>query len=219
MSDFRYLLTVLGNGRTEYLERALESIEEHLTPQPFVRYIYDDSETHLGQCAAQSMCWEAASNTTVNFCLHWEEDYVALRPLDVERMAALMDAQPHLLQLTLMRQAWAAEIPYGNYVAKDPGWYERRELQLSTGRIDRHGNEEYAVTEWMETTRNWANAPTLFRTALAREFEWPTEPGCETAIGPEMLARYPEGKFGIAGWGQAEVAHVGVERAPGSYGY
>lgn len=211
-----YLLIVLSTGRKKYLERTLAAIDEHLRPRHAELFIFDDSVTRLGQCAAYGECWKYAAASDYEWTVVFEEDYVCLRPLDVGHMSDILRAQPHLLQLTLMRQAWLREVEFGSYVAKDPGWYERK-----TGRVTHHGFNTITDVdaEWIETTRNWANAPTLFRTSLAREFEWPSEPGCETTIGPRMLERYPEGKFGILGAGEVQAAHIGVERAPHSHGY
>jgi hypothetical protein len=223
-----YLLIVLSTGRTTYLERTLAAIDEHLRPRHSELFIFDDSVTRLGQCRAYGECWRYAAESGYEWVMVFEEDYVCLRPIDVAHMEDILRAQRHLLQLTLMRQAWLAEVPYGGYLAKDPGWYDRRSERVFVGEPvftaeqSPHGRAIYAesfVAEWIETTRNWANAPTLFRTALAREFEWPSEPGCETTIGPRMLERYPEGKFGILGAGEVWASHIGVERAAGSHGY
>lgn len=203
MGNSSYLLTVLSTGRQQYLDRMLASLDEHLHPAPAEMFVFTDEE-RIGQCAAHARCWQHAAESGFDWVFHIEEDFVVLRPIDVEHMTELMYAQPHLFQLSLMRQAWGAEIEWGGYVAKDPGWYQRR---TDNG------------WEWIETTRNWANAPTLFRTDLAREFPWPVEPGCETTIGPQMLARYPEGRFGILGLGEVQACHIGVERAVGSRGY
>lgn len=220
MSDFRYLLTVLGNGRTEYLNRTMDAIEEHLSPQPAEVFVFDDSKMRLGQCAAMAKCWEYAAASEYRHCFHFEEDYVCLRPIDVSHMVMLMDWHRHLLQLTLMRQAWLREIEFGGYITKDPSWYERCEGSIAPS-PEHMAEWPYSIkhAEWIETTRNWANAPTLFRTSLAREFEWPAEPGCETSIGPQMLAKYPEGRFAILGAGEVWASHIGVERAVGSHGY
>lgn len=192
----------------------MSALEEFLYPQPAEVFIFDDFETRFGQCKAQSVCWWKAAESEYEWCVHFEEDLTPVRPIDVSALAFVMDANPFLFQMTLMRQAWAAEIPWAGYVAKDPGWYER---DSTLGLTTTDGN--WPIYEWMWTQRNWANAPTLFRTALAREFPWPEEPGCETTIGPQMLERYPEGKFGLWGWGESQVCHVGVERAPHSHGY
>jgi len=38
-------------------------------------------------------------------------------------------------------------------------------------------------------------------------------------IGPQMLERYPEGKFALWGSGSCDVAHIGVVRGEGYHGY
>ena len=105
-----------------------------------------------------------------------------------------------------------------------PGLYERRETTLDAGNptycayehadcfVERH-------MEWIATRRNWSNTG-LWRTDLCRQHAWPAEPGCETTIGPQLLAsRGPDTVFGLWGWGEPWQAHIGLERAPGSHGY
>jgi len=199
-----YLLTVLRNGRDTYHERMLASFLQHVTPQPADVYEYDDRRTSLGMCAAHAKCWNAAADSPLDWVFHIEEDMVILRPLELQRLAAVLDMHDHLKQMALVRCPWGFEIEHGGYIPQTPGWYER------VGMYD-HG--------WIETTRNWATGPALFKTGLAREFPWDPSPGCETEIGPRILRDYPDAKFGLWGWGEPLCAHVGVERAPGSHGY
>lgn len=214
-----YILTVLTNGRPGYLARTLAAFQEHVSPQPDVVYIYDDgSRTPLdafaayadadvagesrliGMCAAHARCWGAARDSYLDWAFHIEDDYRILCPVDLAEIRDVLVETPHLAQMTLMRTPWGAEVEHGGYVAQTPGWYERH-------------------PRWFETTRNWAAAPTLFRTELARKLDWPIEPGCETAIGPRIIAVKPEARFGIWGRGECQVAHLGVQRAQGSHGY
>jgi hypothetical protein len=240
----RYLLTVLTNGRPEYLGRSLAAFAEHVTPKPTEVYVYDDSapdhtlgptpetvqafidadlaplpsgvrlgsaEKRIGMCAAHARCWEAAAKSDLDWVFHIEDDQRILCPIDLLDLADLLTSFDHLVQMTLMRTPWGAEVEYGGYVPQSPDWYHWKEQPVYGG---------YCQTQrWFETTRNWATSPTLFSTALAREFPWSPEPGCETEIGPRILAARPDARFGIYGGGECHAAHIGVERAPGATGY
>jgi len=199
-----YVLTVLANGRDEYLERALDSFDRFVEPKPAFTYIYDDRHSKLGMCAAHAKCWETAAGREEEWVFHLEEDFAILRPVDLTHFVALMKMQPSVKQVALVRCPWGFEIEWGGYIPQMPGLYERR------GSWQR---------PWIATTRNWATNPALFRTELAREFPWDPQPGCETEIGPRIIQRYPDAVFGLWGWGEPWAAHIGVERAPGSHGY
>jgi hypothetical protein len=218
-----YLLTVLSSGRSLYLERALVAAARFLIPSPAAVYVYDDGleasaeafaafpdatvegdPFRRGMCAAHTRCWEAAAASELDWVFHLEEDFVLLRPTRVDAIADVLTRHPHLAQMALVRTPWGREIEFGGYIPQMPGYYER----CTDG-----------TAEWIETTRNWATCPALLRTALTSEFAWSPLPGCETEIGPRIIASYPETKFGLWGGGEPHAAHIGVERAPGAHGY
>lgn len=228
-----YVLTILSSGRPVYLERTLNSYMQFLNPEPSAVYLFNDgpclkplpldllpqapdfewSDSMLGQCSAQAYCWQAAAESEHEWAFHVEDDVVLLRPLDLRNLAAVMERESTLAQMALVRCPWGAEIEYGGYIPMVPGHYTRRQTACNT---PRHRGE---LMEWIATTRNWANAPALYRTELARSYTWPARPGCETTVGPELIARDPDTVFGLWGAGEPWVAHIGVERAPGSHGY
>jgi hypothetical protein len=217
----KYLLTVLGNGRSQYLERCMSSIEQFLHPRPTDVFSFTDHGSKLGMCAAHWQCWQAAADSEYEWVFHIEEDYVLLGPVHLWDLAKVMDRGESsttdgksfkhggVLQMALMRTPWGAEVEYGGYVAQNPVWYTRVYESLGWGEGE----------HWIAQRRNWTNAPALFRTSLAREFPWDPNPGCETEIGPRILAKYPEAVFGIFGGGECQAAHIGIERARGAQGY
>lgn len=246
---FEYLLTVLTNGRVDCLERTLAAFFAHARPRPSKMYVVDDggatgsdavfalSERYgkdintayettgdmvgvpdeaIGMCGAMERCWLAAAESGdrgLGWIFHLEDDQLLLRPINIFHLALVQAStwgyrERALAQMALVRAPWGAEIPHGGYIPKDPGWYNR------VGAI-RHGGPH----EWIETTRNWATSPALYRAELCQEFEWPTEPNCESLIGPRIRERYPEAVFGLWGHGECQYAHIGVERAEGAHGY
>lgn len=228
----RYLLTVLTNGRRECLARALVAFAAHVRPLPEAVFVmddggrtgyevvvqglallqgqgafpidYEDSPEPIGMCRAHAHCWHAAAASDLEWAFHLEDDFVVLRPLRLEELAHTLADRPHLVQMALVRTPAGAEVEHGGYIPQAPGWYVRCEA---------------SSREWIETARNWATCPALFRPELAREFPWPLEPGCEGEFGPRVVAARPEARFGLWGWGEPWAAHIGVERAAGAYGY
>lgn len=220
----RYILALMTNGRRECLERTLAGLKEHLSPTPDECFFHndagvteyrdlldatgwewevEDSRSAIGHCRSYDHLWQAAARSSCEHAFLVEDDQVLLRPVDLRDLAYVLRTTG-TVQMTLLRTPWGAEVPHGGYIPQEPGWYER----CTDG-----------VAEWIETTRNWACAPTLIRTDLAREFAWPLDPGCETTVGPQILQERPGATFGLWGWGEPWVAHVGVERAPGAHGY
>lgn len=246
----RYLLTILTNGRREYLERAVHAFAQHASPAPSAIFVmddggqtgypfvvdliaaafhgrpdaprepavYEDSPAPLGMCRAHAHCWHAAASSDLPWVFHLEDDFVLLRPLDLDHLRETLEAEPLLTQLALVRTPWGFEIPHGGYIPQTPGHYERRETRIlyDTGAMV---ESQKAVARWIATQRNWATNPALFRTSLAREVPWPLENGCETSVGPAILDLDPDAVFGLWGWGEPWAAHVGEHRQEGAHGY
>lgn len=224
-----YLLTVLTNGRPDYLARTLDAFREYVSPQPTEVYLYDDGgrtplgilqerfpgsavayrAERVGMCAAHAFCWGAAATSKLDWVFHLEDDMRILCPIDLDEIAAVMESHPYLASMTLKRTPWGTEVEHGGFVEQEPGWYERKVV---------HGYQGAKTQRWFETTRNWSCAPTLFRTDLARALPWSPEPGCETEFGKRLLDEDVV-RFGIWGGGECQVAHIGVDRAPGARGY
>ena len=218
----KYLLTVLTNGRSQYLDRALGAFREMVTPAPAEIFVMDDggasgdpglgryeaSPTSLGMCSAHARCWNEAAASPYEWVFHLEDDFVILRPVRLELMADALVTRPEFKQMALVRTPWGAELEYGGYIPQSPGWYTRETILGARG-----------AHEVISTKRNWATNPALFRTALTREFPWSHNANCESEIGFRMIDVYPDGVFGLWGSGEPWAAHIGVERAAGAHGY
>ena len=206
----KYLLTVLSSPRPVYRER-MEASLHFLDPQPAEIFVHEDTARE-GMCAAHAHCWRAAAECDYEWVFHIEEDQVLLQPINLWDVRHVLNEEKHLAQMALIRCPWGQEIEHGGYIPQFPGWYERK---TATYLWSDAGGE----LNWIETTRNWATSPALFLTDLTREFPWDSKPGCETEIGPRIIERYPDAKFGLWGGGAPWCAHIGVERAKGSHGY
>lgn len=229
----RYLLTVLTNGRSEYLERALAAFEEHVTPRPAAAFVHIDGPHPLprplydgalqwdvgyagrpvGFTMGTKDCMDFAAGSELEWFFHLEDDFVLLRPLDLNWLREVLEAEQHVKQMALVRTPWGAEIEHGGYIAKEPGWYTRRET------VARFDDRQPVRARWIETTRNFATNPALAATAFPREHPYPSVALSEGVYGFEIRDREPEATFGLWGWGEPWCAHIGVERQQGSHGY
>lgn len=138
-------LVLVGDGRREYLARAVESLRE-MVDYPFVaRIMVDDSgdryhAAHLkmtypefqhvrhnrrkGTVKAVRSGWQAALRTGADYVFHTEEDFTYNEPVDIERMAALLETEPQLAQVVLKRDPYSwPEIEAGGFMELRPSQY------------------------------------------------------------------------------------------------
>lgn len=120
-----FALVVITDGRRDLLKQSVASMREQIKPWPAERVIIDDSgdegyglmleETYLdfsvahhgerrGFCATVRDAWEVAYAPGADYLFHAEDDFVYNEPVDLEAMAAILDANPHLAQVALKRQ-------------------------------------------------------------------------------------------------------------------
>lgn len=245
--SMNYLFAMLACGRTDYTRRTLAAYGEFLTPAPSEVFVYDDGgqldleavwpdawadvpralashPTRLGRCAAHAKLWEYAAASEHEHVWVVEDDILLLRPLALHNLAALLDAEPNLVQVALVRCPWGGEIPFGGYIpmraALGHDWYERRStFQYQSGDpvLDHYGQP--CTFEWIASTVDWTSSPALLRTSLAREVEWPASAGCEGTLGPRIQAVYPDAVSGYWGWAEPWCSHIGMERVAGGHGY
>lgn len=200
--------------------------------------LYYAPEQVEGMCGAMTHIWRAGRASRHPWVFHLEDDQLILRPVNLRDLALVqastwgMDTGS-LAQMALVRCPWGAEIEHGGYIPKDPGWYTRWSLQprldgytmapkkrpltpaVNPDSTRRRGGE----FEWIETIRNWATSPALYRAELCQRIDWPQEPNCEGLFGHQLREAYPNTVFGLWGWGECWFSHLGVERAPGAHGY
>lgn len=230
----RYLLAVLTCGRPEYLTPTLATYAEFLHPKPTAVYAWDDGlrtpreafapfseverfviegeSKRIGRCSGHAHLWQAARKpefSDIDWLFTIEDDVVLLRPLNLFHMAEVLEHEPTLEQLALVRCPWGAEIEHGGYIPMFRDRYTRRETHVA-GSCPAH---------WISSTIDWTSSPALLPASLPREIEWPGGSGCELELGPRIMALRPNAVSGYWGWGECQAAHVGMERAEGSHGY
>jgi len=223
----RYLLAVLTCGRPDYLRRTLEAYADFLDPQPEALLVWDDGlqtpvETfspfsHLGQVvegkegklgtfAAHAELWRAtrrAEYDHLDYVFVAEDDVLLLRPLNVTWMRELLDTEPDLEQVALVRAPYpcgaGAEMAMGGFIPMFPDRYNRRTTTIGDN-----------TCKWISSQWDWTSSPALLRMSLTREVDWPIHDS-ERALGPLLMERNPNAVSGYWGWGEAICSHIGLE--------
>lgn len=209
-----YKLVVLTHGNAEPLAETLESFASHVTPAPSSAYLHVDAEERVapvyaalqsveecrwtvrwrsrqvGFCEASTDCWQNAAEGDHEFVFWLEHDFLFSKPVDLEQLASVLDANSQLAQMALMRQPVnKTEWDAGGVVASRPGQFEPR-------------------GGWMEQRAYWTTNPSLFRRDFAAKHPWPEGGECEGRFG--IALRELGYSFGMWGAGEAWVEHVGT---------
>jgi hypothetical protein len=216
-------LLIVTDGRNGYLERTLSSI-------PTAVWASVSSTTAIENSGSQSHCsWLQQRLPHAEVCcfdrklgfggaiqagwskvpaaathvLHLEDDFLFETAVDVEWMAATLDANPHLAQLVLKRQAWNdEEKEAGGIVECWPDLYE--EVEASGGWYTQH--RLYFSTN-----------PCMYRRELT-ERGWPDGPHSERTFTDQLLED-PATRFAFVGgkFDPPAVTHIGAHRAGVGY--
>lgn len=132
-----------------------------------------------------------------------EDDFLIPEPVDLDAMADVLTAHPHLTQMVLKRQAWYGnEVAAGGIVEVDPAAY----LEVT----DDAGNV------WLEhQLGHWLNPHLVARSFLA-EHRWPTGAWSESRFGRQVLTGDRRSAFWGARTDPPRTIHIG-ERS--GFGY
>jgi hypothetical protein len=214
---------VLTNGRREYLERCIASLEAMVSGPVIRRRIWDDSgdvtfrawlrETYpayhvmptrvrnAGYTEAMGGIWRYVAARPGGYAFLVEEDFTFERPVDLAQLAAVLDADRNLTQVALLRQpCYPREIEAGGIVEEAPD-------DFTTRRLD--------GLAWLEHRRFFTTNPTLFRRSLC-EVPWPSGAHSEARFG-ERLNEDPDNRFALFGDGTPWVRHIGDRRTGRGY--
>lgn len=210
-------LVLVGDGRTEYLERAVESLREQVD-YPFVsRIMVDDSGdrahrkylkaaypefVHVhhtrrkGTVEAVRSGWRSALLSGVEYVFHTEEDFTFNEPVQIDAMAALLEAHPNFAQVILKRDPYSwPEHEAGGFMELAPDKYHERTSELGV---------------WCEHERLFSSNPSLIpRKVFSNRF-------CGEAEFGKFCVRQG---WCFAYWGAKadppRVTHIGLERSQG----
>lgn len=226
---FDYRLCVLTDGRP-HLREVLESFWLRVHPKPVEILMFDDGATQtehlkmtpteplgipfrkfasnerLGFCEATAALWQLAGLPGADWIFWLEDDFVFTEAIDLEQIAAVMDAEPSLTQMALYRDAVSDEERENGGYLRIPG--RPYEPQETNGRY------------WLEHDLYWTTNPSLFRREIAASNPWPLVDECEGhfafMLKDRALTNGSSGpKFGVWGAGHPQVRHVGVRSGHG----
>lgn len=192
----------LADGRDAYHERCWESAVRMLPHFDHVVTI-EDRAHELGFAGAIAEGWRQALQTGADWVFHLEMDFTFNAQIDVGAMIALLEEQPHLVQVALKRQPVnAQELAAGGIVEQHPGDFSQR---VHSGAI------------WTEHRRFFTTNPSVYSTRLCRH-GWPQEPHSE-GVFTHRLLEDPDARFAF--WGAKFdpplVEHIGDVRAGTGY--
>jgi hypothetical protein len=224
--DRSVTIAVHTDGRREYIAESIESLEASVHGQIERRVIYDDSGDpaykawleqrfgglgyyvvgpagRLGYTGSMQALWRyLARRATTSYVLLAEDDFVYERPVELDDLAAILEAGPHLRQVALLRRPYyQAELEAGSIIAQDPGAYEQR----------RDGERA-----WLEHRLYFTANPSLFRRELTAAEPWPSGASSERRY-TDQLNRDPRSRFAYLGTGEAWIRHIGARRAGAGY--
>jgi hypothetical protein len=225
---------LVTDGRLDYLRRTVASLMSQTVGDLSEWYMFDDSgdAAHRAALAAEFPLWRhindgprrgfggaisaawsmLAAESSADHIAHVEADFTFNRMVDVDELAAVLDANPHLAQLALRRQPWNAhEHAAGGVVEQYPDSYT--EVSDDAGR------------HWLEHRRFFSTNPCLYRRSLCF-VGWLAGAESEGRFGQQLLAHgtpeEPDGsKVRFAFWGRRHdepwVEHIGAVRIGTGY--
>lgn len=234
-------LCVFTHGRYGYLSATLESFFK-MTTGPVTNVIINDDSRNpkistndfklnnptiesfrilqsrgFGFAGAIANVWEwlYISDWYQNpFIFHLEDDFIFNRKVDLWEMMGLLDSQPHLAQLALMRQPWNQAEKMAGSLYKVPGF----EFEQKQGKYRKHRIELQGDDTWVEHNNWFTTNPCMYRRELVKEFDWPLGDQSEGIFTAKL--REAGYRFGYLGTLEDEpwVTHIGSDRGDG-HGY
>jgi hypothetical protein len=222
-------LLVMTDGRGHLLDRTLAAFTANVSGPISELWIHDDSGDpayrarldelygdfgfrivstpgRSGFGGAIRSAWSALRiGSDARFVFHLEDDFVFRRPVDLTRLAHVLDRDRYLAQLAFRRQPWNDhERAAGGIVEQHPDAY----LEV----LDELGNE------WLEHRLFFTTNPSLYRRDLVLEREWPTGSQSEGRFSHELLG---DAELRFAYWGSRDsgewVEHIGEHRVGTGY--
>lgn len=136
-----------------------------------------------------------------------EDDFTFKQRVDLNLMAAVLNANPQLMQLALRRQPWNdEERAAGGIVELHADWYT-------------DVRDHVLRADWLEQTAFWTNNPCMFRRELCARVPYPIGADAEGRFTFDVKAAYPFCCFGY--WGSRLsgewVEHIGLESVRGAF--
>lgn len=220
----KLLALFITDGRRECIARTVPSFFEALDLELDRAIVVDDSgdpdyrsflrstfpelelrahDSRRGHAETMRDAFEIVAEVDPDLVVHVEDDFLFVKPLELEAMAKILELRPHLCQIALRRQAWyPSELRAGGIVEKAPEFYR----DCSEGAL-----------RWLEHRLFFTTNPTLYRRDLV-DLGWPAGARSERAFARRVFADpLTRSAFFGAREEPPRVIHIGEERA--GYGY
>lgn len=211
-------LVALTTGERDTLAPAITSAEENLQGPIGRRLLCVDALAHRVAALAKlypgwdvvqanggsySKTMGLATSYAIGSGQPWifwlEDDFTFNQPVGLTEMQALMDREPQLAQLALLRQAWFPhEIDAGGVFAAKPDAYTQRE-------------------GFVEHQDHWTQNPMLMRRSVLASATWPRGASSEKHFGKEIYAMGLTSGYVGALTDDPLVTHIGTDRAGTGY--
>lgn len=206
-----YRLVVVTHGAALNLDRVLSAFLKNARPAPTdlvavvdgpgrlppVEHLWRIKQhpRQLGFCETLVTAWAAASEPGVDYVFWLENDFLLTRYVELEMLAAELDADLQLAQMALMRNAVNSD------ERRAGGLYESRRDQFDR-RFGPSGFPSLRHTAYFTTN------PSLMRRDFIAANPWPDYPSeCEGKFGIDLVDRGY--RFGVWGDGSPWCTHVG----------
>ena len=199
-------LMVITDGRWDYLQRTLESAAECLDWPWHQKLLVDDSGEDVGFCPAKfdfvknmprkglagaiQTGWDAL-DSEVDYVFHLEDDFIFPETVDLELMIELLEYEPDLAQMALLRQPWSRQ----EQIAGGIYWIQPERFKQKTG--------------YVEQRHLFTFNPCLYPASITRDYK----AGLESELSQRLLA---DGwSFGYLGEldDEPRTIHIGLRRS------
>lgn len=146
---------------------------------------------------------DAAVTTGAPWLFFLEDDFVCERDVDLAAMAAVLERNPHLVQMALRRQAWFPnELTAGGVIEQHPDAY-----------TDHDANGQH----WLEHDLFFTTNPHLIARSTVVAHEWPDKPHSESLYARQVLRDGRRSGYWGARTDEPWVTHIGDQRVGMNY--
>jgi len=219
-------LLVITDGRTDCIEKTVESAFRNLDGHIGETWMYDDSgdeehrawlktsfpefnliyhpEGRQGFGGAIRAAWSALRDkSSARYIFHLEDDFTFNRQVPLDDMIEILDEEDRVAQVALRRQAWNDD--------------ERRAGGVIEIQPDAYTQHLGHDVSWLEHDLFWTTNPSLYRRQLILERDWPEGLRSEGVFSFQL--RDDGHRFAYLGerTDQPWVHHIGNERAGTGY--
>jgi len=219
--DTNITLLIMTNGRKDYLERTLSTLDK--LHGNFTRtLIHDDSgdsdyqawlrglgyevavTDKIGFTRAMISAWDKLKEDSNEWVFHLEEDFLFLDDINIDNIIHVLNSHDYIIQMVLLRQPLAGrELKKGGLIASHPERYE---------------DKSDGVNDWVEHKVGFSCNPCVYRKSLIYKYPWLDVPHSEREYSKVL---FKDSDVRCAYWGKStddpKVKHIGEMRTGFDY--